>query len=121
VGTRVALVGSTGSGKTTTAHLLLGLLQPQRGCLTLDGLPLTDEKRPAWQASCAQVPQLIQLLGRSVQANVAFGIPSPRPATVSRCDRIYALDNGRVKAAGRFEKLRQTSPSFAEPVRPDRL
>ena len=74
VGSRIALVGQTGSGKSTIAHLLLGLLKAEMGELELDGNPLTPEELPAWQASCAQVPQMIQLLDASVRANVAFGI-----------------------------------------------
>ena len=74
VGSRVALVGATGSGKSTAAHLLLGLLDPERGSFELDGLPLDATTKPSWQASCAQVPQHIQLLDASIQANVAFGI-----------------------------------------------
>ncbi len=74
VGARIALVGSTGSGKTTTAHLLLALLQAENGSFELDGNPLTPEEIPAWQANCAQVPQFIQLLDASVRENVAFGI-----------------------------------------------
>jgi ATP-binding cassette subfamily B protein len=73
VGSRVALVGATGSGKTTTANILLGLLQPQQGQLELDGIPVEGLDLPAWQASCAQVPQSISLLNRSVLENVAFG------------------------------------------------
>ena len=75
VGSRVALVGRTGSGKTTTAHLLLGLLQPEQGCLELDGVPVSAQDLPAWQASCAHVPQQIHLLNGSVIDNIAFGIP----------------------------------------------
>ena len=75
VGSRVALVGRTGSGKTTTAHLLLGLLHPERGCLELDGVPVTSNDLPAWQACCAHVPQMIHLLNGSLLDNIAFGIP----------------------------------------------
>ena len=73
VGSRVALVGSTGSGKTTTANILLGLLCPSRGALNLDGIPVEGLDVPAWQANCAQVPQSINLLNASVLENVAFG------------------------------------------------
>ena len=75
VGSRVALVGATGSGKSTTASILLGLLCPHHGQLELDGIAVEGLDLPAWQANCAQVPQTISLLNRSVLENVAFGVP----------------------------------------------
>ena len=73
VGSRIAFVGPSGSGKTTAANILLSLLRPQRGTLSLDGIPLLDNEIPAWYKCCAKVPQSIQLLSASVVANVAFG------------------------------------------------
>jgi ATP-binding cassette subfamily B protein len=73
VGSRVAFVGSTGSGKTTTAQILLSLLEPGKGALILDGIPVSEQDVPAWQACCSQVPQFINLLDASVLENVAFG------------------------------------------------
>jgi ATP-binding cassette subfamily B protein len=73
VGSRVAFVGSTGSGKTTTAQILLALLEPGKGAITLDGIPVSEQDVPAWQACCSQVPQFINLLDASVLENVAFG------------------------------------------------
>jgi ATP-binding cassette subfamily B protein len=78
VGSRVALVGATGSGKSTVAHLLLGLLDPDKGTFELDGAKLDETTKPAWQACCAQVPQHIQLLDASIQSNVAFGIEAEK-------------------------------------------
>jgi len=74
VGARVAFVGTTGGGKTTTAHLLLGLLQPTNGQLLFDGVPLASNEVQAWQRCCAFVPQGIKLLDASVRGNVAFGV-----------------------------------------------
>jgi ATP-binding cassette subfamily B protein len=74
VGSRVALVGRTGGGKTTAAHLLLGLYQPQQGCISLDGIPLEDSELSAWHGCCAMVPQQIILLDASIRENVAFGV-----------------------------------------------
>jgi len=74
VGSRVALVGTTGSGKSTTANILLGLLVPQQGALELDGQPVEELDVPAWQANCALVPQHIALLDASFRENVAFGL-----------------------------------------------
>jgi len=208
VGSRIALVGRTGSGKTTLAHLLLGLFRPTDGSLILDGVPLTDEEMPAWQANCALVPQDIQLLDASIRENVAFGcdpddledaqiwaaleaaqfddvvssmpyglftmigengiklsggqrqrlslarafyrdakvlvldeatsaldnkteydvmqaldlvgrrcttiVIAHRLSTVRKCDRIFEVDNGRIKAAGDYETLCRLSDSFRE-------
>ncbi|QNI96088.1 ABC transporter ATP-binding protein [Synechococcus sp. RS9902] len=74
IGSRFALVGRTGSGKTTIAHLLLGLLQPTSGQLMLDGIPVSPQDLPAWQANCALVPQDIRLFDGSIRDNVAFGL-----------------------------------------------
>ena len=87
VGSRIALVGSTGSGKTTIAHLLLGLYTPSKGGLLLDGVPVSAEEMPAWQANCAFVPQNIRLLDASVRENVAF------------CEDSDSIDDNEVWAA----------------------
>ena len=87
VGSRIALVGSTGSGKTTIAHLLLGLYTPTTGGLLLDGVHVSEEEMPAWQANCAFVPQNIRLLDASVRENVAF------------CENPETIDDNEVWAA----------------------
>ena len=72
--TTVALVGATGSGKTTTVDILLGLLEPEEGELLVDGVPITDENRRAWQANLGYVPQQIYLADDTIAANIAFGV-----------------------------------------------
>ncbi|MFM9109730.1 MAG: ABC transporter ATP-binding protein [Prochlorococcaceae cyanobacterium] len=74
VGSRVALLGPTGSGKSTLSALLLGHLQPDSGQMRLDGIPVEAADLPSWQACCAEVPQQIHLLDASILANVAFGV-----------------------------------------------
>ncbi len=76
--TSVALVGATGSGKTTAIDLLLGLLQPQEGELVVDGVRVTRENMSAWQKNLGYVPQEIFLADDTVAANIAFGVPHDR-------------------------------------------
>ena len=70
----VGLVGTTGSGKTTTVDIILGLLQPQQGTLEVDGQAITQNNNRAWQRSIGYVPQHIYLADDTVSANIAFGI-----------------------------------------------
>lgn len=71
----VGLVGASGSGKSTAIDLLLGLIEPNRGQVLIDGRPLTDKNRRSWQNSLGFVPQTIFLADSSIRENIAFGLP----------------------------------------------
>jgi len=70
----VGFVGPTGSGKTTTVDVILGLLEPQEGYLSIDGQPITTTNHRQWQRTIGYVPQQIYLVDDSVAANIAFGV-----------------------------------------------
>jgi ATP-binding cassette, subfamily B, bacterial PglK len=74
-GARVGLVGGTGSGKSTTLDLLMGLLTPTEGEVVVDGEPLRGSRIRAWQRTIAHVPQSIYLADTTVAQNIAFGVP----------------------------------------------
>jgi ATP-binding cassette subfamily B protein len=74
-GARIGLVGGTGSGKSTTLDLLMGLLVPTEGEVLVDGQPMTGNLVRAWQRSIAHVPQSIYLADTTLAENIAFGIP----------------------------------------------
>jgi ATP-binding cassette subfamily B protein len=74
-GTRVGLVGGTGSGKSTTLDLLMGLLAPTEGEVLVDGQPIVGARVRAWQRTIAHVPQSIYLADTTFTENIAFGIP----------------------------------------------
>lgn len=75
VNTSLGIKGRSGAGKSTIMDILLGLLAPQSGTLSVDGQPITAENLPAWQAAIGYVPQHIYIADASVAANIAFGIP----------------------------------------------
>ena len=78
-GQRVGFVGSTGSGKSSTVDLLMGLLSPTQGQILVDGLDLHDSGHPerllSWRSAIAHVPQTIYLADSSIAENIAFGVP----------------------------------------------
>ncbi len=71
----VGFCGTTGSGKTTTVDILLGLLTPDSGSLSIDGITVTSENINSWQKNIGYVPQNIYLSNASITENIAFGIP----------------------------------------------
>jgi ATP-binding cassette subfamily C protein len=74
-GHSVALVGSSGAGKTTLADIILGLLEPQEGKIVIDGREVTRQR--AWRQNLfGYVPQSIYLLDDTLRANIAFGLAS---------------------------------------------
>lgn len=71
---KVGFVGTTGSGKTTTVDIIIGLLQPQEGELQIDGQTITEANRWQLKDAIGYVPQHIYLTDDSVAANIAFGV-----------------------------------------------
>jgi len=92
--TKVAFVGSTGSGKTTLVNLILGLLEPSSGSVSIDGELLVKERVTAWQARIGYVPQDIFLLDDSVTSNIAFAVPASQIdfQAVKKAARIAQID-----------------------------
>jgi len=91
--TTVGIVGGTGAGKTTTVDVMLGLLRPDSGQMTADGVAITAENIRAWQDNVGYVPQQIFLTDDTVAANIAFGVPEAKrdQAKVERAAKIASL------------------------------
>ncbi|HET7341350.1 MAG TPA: ABC transporter ATP-binding protein [Methylomirabilota bacterium] len=91
-GESVALVGPSGAGKSTLVDLLLGLLAPTGGRITVDGRDIATALA-SWQRHIGYVPQEPFVLDDTVRRNVAFGVPDA------------AIDDRRVQAALRLAQL----------------
>jgi ABC-type multidrug transport system fused ATPase/permease subunit len=94
-GEKVGIVGSTGSGKTTFADILLGLLIPQEGRILVDGNPIDENNLRAWQQTVGYVPQNLFLSDASIAQNIAFGVLADQ------------IDIARIEAAAKLAQLDQ--------------
>lgn len=74
-GTSVALVGSTGAGKSTLTDVILGVLEPDEGSVTIGGLRPRDAIE-RWPGAISYVPQQVALVFGTVRENVALGLPA---------------------------------------------
>jgi ATP-binding cassette subfamily B protein len=74
-GTRTALVGETGSGKTTLAYLVARLYEPQRGSVSIDGVDVRDMTLDSLAATVGLVSQETYLFHASIRENLRFACP----------------------------------------------
>ena len=73
-GQSIAFIGKSGAGKTTLADVILGLLTPQSGDVTVDGVSIYNDLR-SWQNLIGYIPQSIFLTDDTIEKNIAFGVP----------------------------------------------
>lgn len=69
-----AFIGTTGSGKTTLADIILGLQKPTNGGVYVDGININDNLAK-WANTIGYIPQNIYLIEDTIKSNIAFGIP----------------------------------------------
>lgn len=70
--TSVAFIGPSGAGKTTMVDLILGVLKPQEGKITVDGMDISESYR-GWHDKIGYIPQTIYMLDDTIRNNIAFG------------------------------------------------
>src|SRR5204863_809594 len=86
-GTQTALVGETGSGKTTLAYLVARLYEPQRGCVSIDGVDIRDVTLSSLAATVGLVSQETYLFHASIRENLRFACPQARDEQIEDAAR----------------------------------
>lgn len=95
-GSSIGFIGVTGSGKSTLLDIIMGLLQPVEGNISIDGVKIDSGNQRAWQPHIAHVPQAIFLADTSVTENIAFGVSKDN------------IDLERVKFAAEKARIAET-------------
>jgi len=103
--TTIAFVGATGAGKTTAVDVLMGLLKPDEGSLTVDGAVIGTGNVRAWQRNIGYVPQHIFLADDTIAGNIAFGLTTDR------------IDADRVARAAEMAHLMEFVASLPDGLR----
>lgn len=99
-GSRVGFIGTTGTGKSTLLDIVMGLLEPSKGGLEVDGIPINAINQRAWQQHIAHVPQTIFLADSTIEENIAFGVPADQ------------IDHERVRQAAKRAQISDAIDSW---------
>ena len=98
-GERIGIIGTTGSGKSTTIDLIMGLLKPVSGSIYIDGKDLYSKKNNNllyyWRSNIVHVPQSIYLSDSTIAQNIALGIPKEdiNYENIEKAVRVSQLSN----------------------------
>ena len=87
----IGIVGPSGGGKSTLVQLLLGLRDPDRGSIMVDGMPIGQFSKKEWARKVTFVPQAAHLIAGTVADNIRFLRTDVSDADVERASRLAHL------------------------------
>jgi ATP-binding cassette subfamily B protein len=104
-GSMIALVGASGSGKTTVVDLINRFYDPQSGRVLLDGTDLRDLKQDAVRAQIGMVLQDTALFNDTIANNIASGKPDASPEEIEAAAKAAAADLFIIRKPNRYETI----------------
>lgn len=104
-GHKIAVIGRTGSGKTTIADLLVRMYDPTVGEILLDGRSLKDFDLADLRCQISYVPQDVFLFGDTVMRNISFGAPGATFESVKKYAQFASIDNEIESFPASYETL----------------
>ncbi|MEO5999115.1 MAG: ABC transporter ATP-binding protein [Chitinophagaceae bacterium] len=91
-GQKVAIIGRTGSGKTTIAQLLLRMYDPVKGSISIDGLNINKMKLSHLREQISYVPQDVFLFSDTIEGNIRFGMTTVKAGQVEQAAKLASID-----------------------------
>lgn len=113
-GSTVALVGPTGSGKSTIIKLIQRLYDPTEGEILLDGMPLTKYRLRELRDLIGVVPQDAFVFSGTIWENIAFGIPERDRARLLENEADEGQLEERIRRAAEIAQIDETIESFPD-------
>ena len=104
-GEKLAIVGRTGSGKSTMVKLLVRLLQPTEGRVTLDGRDVNELPLAALRRTVGMVPQEATLFSDTLARNIAFGKTDAELVEIQNAARIAGLESDIATLAHGYDTI----------------
>lgn len=104
-GTTVALVGRSGSGKTTFINLLLRSFDPQHGEILVDGNNIKTVTQKSLRDQIAVVPQDVDLFSRSIRENIAYGQPSADQKALEQATKTALAHDFIIKTENAYDTV----------------
>ena len=104
-GEKVAVIGKTGSGKSTIAQLLLRMYDVQKGEILYDGINIKDFDLKSLRSQISYVPQDVFLFSDSVENNIGFALHNPDKDRVIDAARSAAVSKEIDSFPGKYQTL----------------
>lgn len=102
-GETLAIVGTSGAGKTTLSRLLLGFIQPASGRIAIDGCDLSSLDLPAWQQQIGWLPQRPTLFAGSIAENILLSRQGISREAVEAAAQLAQADEFIQSLAGQYD------------------
>ena len=106
-GTKVAIVGPTGAGKTTLVNLLMRFYDPQRGRVLIDGIDVRDIKISSLRKNIGYVPQEAILFSGTIMENIKFGRNVSDEEVIEVCKLIGLHETIKRLPQGYYTKIKE--------------
>ena len=104
-GMRIAIVGPTGSGKTTLINLLMRFYDPQSGSISIDGTDISTVRRSSLRSSFGMVLQDTWLKNGTIRENIALGKPDAADDEIRRAAELSHIDGFIASLPGGYDAL----------------